>query len=58
MAVNPSRRKGHPKEDLEQVAMVGIILAARCYANGEVHYCLRDEGLLVKVTPVGGSCTP
>ena len=31
VAANLSRRKGHPREDLEQIAMVGIILAARRY---------------------------
>jgi DNA-directed RNA polymerase specialized sigma subunit len=56
VATNLSRRTGHPWEDLEQIAMVGIILAsrryapergdfrpfARRYANGEVHHVLRD----------------
>ena len=56
VAANLSRRTGHAREDLEQIAMVGIILAARRYvpergnfrpfarryANGEVHHFLRD----------------
>lgn len=60
-----SRRTGHPREDLEQIAMVGNILAARRYApdrgdfrpfarryaNGEVHHLLRDRGFLIKVPP-------
>jgi DNA-directed RNA polymerase specialized sigma subunit len=29
VAANLSRRTGHAREDLEQIAMVGIILAAR-----------------------------
>jgi DNA-directed RNA polymerase specialized sigma subunit len=55
VAANLSRRTGHPRENLEQIARVGIILAsrryapergdfrsfARRYANGEVHYVLR-----------------
>jgi hypothetical protein len=43
---------------LEQIAMVGIILAARSYGNGEVNHFLRDEGFLVKVPPVCESCSP
>jgi DNA-directed RNA polymerase specialized sigma subunit len=63
VAANLSRRTGHAREDLEQIAMVGIILAARRYApergsfrpfarryaNGEVHHFLRDRGFLIKV---------
>jgi DNA-directed RNA polymerase specialized sigma subunit len=63
VAGNISRRTGHPKEDLEQIAMLGIIQAsrrykpergsfrpfARNYANGEVYHYLRDKGFLVKV---------
>lgn len=63
VAGNISRRTGHPKEDLEQVAMLGIIQAsrryepgrgpfrpfARTYANGEVFHYLRDKGFLIKV---------
>jgi DNA-directed RNA polymerase specialized sigma subunit len=63
VAGNISRRTGHPKEDLEQVAMLGIIQAARryspergsfrpyarTYANGEVYHYLRDKGFLIKV---------
>lgn len=63
VAGNISRRTGHPKEDLEQIAMLGIIQAARryspergsfrpfarTYANGEVYHYLRDEGFLIKV---------
>jgi len=58
VAANLARRKGHPRVDMEQIAMVGIILAARRYtperggfrpfarryANGEVHHFLRDQG--------------
>jgi DNA-directed RNA polymerase specialized sigma24 family protein len=60
---NISRRTGHPKEDLEQIAMLGILQAARryspergsfrpfarTYANGEVYHYLRDKGFLIKV---------
>jgi hypothetical protein len=63
VACNISRRTGHPKEDLEQIAMLGIIQAARrfspergsfrpyarTYANGEVYHYLRDKGFLIKV---------
>ncbi len=63
VAGNISRRTGHPKEDLEQIAMLGIIHAARryspergsfrpyarTYANGEVYHYLRDKGFLIKV---------
>jgi len=63
VAANISRRTGHPKEDLEQVAMLGIIQAsrryspargsfrpyARTYANGEVYHYLRDKGFPIKV---------
>jgi hypothetical protein len=63
VAGNISRRTGHPKEDLEQIAMLGILQAARryspergsfrpyarTYANGEVYHFLRDKGFLVKV---------
>jgi RNA polymerase sigma factor (sigma-70 family) len=63
VAANISRRTGHPKEDLEQVAMLGIIQAARryspgrgsfrpyarTYANGEVYHYLRDKGFMIKV---------
>jgi DNA-directed RNA polymerase specialized sigma subunit len=63
VVANLSCRAGHPREDLEQIAMVGIILAARRYvperggfrpyarryANGEVHHFLRDQGFLIKV---------
>jgi DNA-directed RNA polymerase specialized sigma subunit len=63
VAGNISRRTGHPKEDLEQIAMLGIIQAsrryvpergpfrpfARNYANGEVYHFLRDKGFLIKV---------
>jgi DNA-directed RNA polymerase specialized sigma24 family protein len=62
-AANISRRTGHPREDLEQIAMLGIIQAARryspdrgsfrpyarTYANGEVYHYLRDKGFLIKV---------
>jgi len=63
VAGNISRRTGHSKEDLEQIAMLGIIQAsrryspergsfrpyARNYANGEVYHFLRDKGFLLKV---------
>lgn len=63
VAGNISHRTGHPKEDLEQIAMLGIIQAARryspergsfrpyarTYANGEVYHYLRDKGFLIKV---------
>ena len=63
VAGNISRRTGHPKEDLEQIAMLGVIQAARryspergsfrpyarTYANGEVYHYLRDKGFLIKV---------
>ena len=63
VAGNISRRTGHPKEDLQQIAMLGIIQAARryspergsfrpyarTYANGEVYHYLRDKGFLIKV---------
>jgi DNA-directed RNA polymerase specialized sigma subunit len=63
VASNISRRTGHPKDDLEQIAMLGIIQAARrysperglfrpyarSYANGEVYHYLRDKGFLIKV---------
>jgi hypothetical protein len=63
VAGNISRRTGHPKEDLEQIAMLGIIQAARryspergsfrpyarTYANGEVYHYIRDKGFLIKV---------
>ena len=63
VAGNISRRTGQPKDDLEQIAMLGIIQAARryspergsfrpyarTYANGEVYHYLRDKGFLIKV---------
>ena len=63
VAGNISRRTGHPREDLEQIAMLGILQAARrfspergsfrpyarTYANGEVYNYLRDKGFLIKV---------
>jgi RNA polymerase sigma factor (sigma-70 family) len=63
VAANISRRTGHPKEDLAQIAMLGILQAARryspergsfrpyarTYANGEVYHYLRDKGFLIKV---------
>jgi DNA-directed RNA polymerase sigma subunit (sigma70/sigma32) len=55
----------HPKEDLLQLAMIGLIKAARrydpsrgpfrpygrTYANGEITHFLRDNGFLLKVPP-------
>jgi hypothetical protein len=63
VAGNISRRTGHPRDDLEQIAMIGILQAARrysaergtfrpyarTYANGEVYHYLRDKGFLIKV---------
>ena len=63
VAANISRRTGHPRDDLQQVAMLGILQAARrytpqrgpfrpfarTYANGEVYHYLRDKGFLIKV---------
>ncbi len=63
VAGNFSRRTGHPKEHIEQIAMLGILQAARryspergsfrpyahTYANGEVYHYLRDKGFLIKV---------
>ena len=63
VAANISRRTGHPRDDLEQIAMIGILQAARRfspergsfrpyarnYANGEVYHYLRDKGFLIKV---------
>ena len=63
VAGNISRRTGHPREDLEHIAMLGILQAARrfspergsfrpyarTYANGEVYHYLRDKGFLIKV---------
>jgi RNA polymerase sigma factor (sigma-70 family) len=63
VAANISRRTGHPRDDLEQIAMMGILQAARrfapergsfrpyarTYANGEVYHYLRDKGFLIKV---------
>lgn len=63
VAANLARRTGHARKDLEQIAMVGVLLAARryapergsfrayarTYANGEVFHYLRDQGFLIKV---------
>ena len=63
VAANISRRTGHPRDDIEQIAMIGILQAARrfspergsfrpyarTYANGEVYHYLRDKGFLIKV---------
>ncbi len=63
VAANISRRTGHPRDDLEQIAMMGILQAARryspergsfrpfarTYANGEVYHYLREKGFLIKV---------
>ena len=65
MAANVSRRTCRPREDLEQVAMVDIILAARRHtperggfrpfarrnANGKVRHFLLDRGFLIRVPP-------
>jgi len=63
VAANIARRTGDPREDLHQIAMLGILQAARrfspergsfrpyarIYANGEVYHYLRDKGFLIKV---------
>jgi RNA polymerase sigma-B factor len=65
IAGNFSRRTIHSKEDLLQLAMIGLIKAARrydpsrgpfrpygrTYANGEITHFLRDNGFLLKVPP-------
>jgi RNA polymerase sigma factor (sigma-70 family) len=65
IAGNFARRTVHPKEDLLQLAMIGLIKAARrydpsrgpfrpygrTYANGEITHFLRDQGFLLKVPP-------
>jgi RNA polymerase sigma factor (sigma-70 family) len=65
IAGNFARRTVHPKEDLLQLAMIGLITAARrydpsrgpfrpygrTYANGEITHFLRDNGFLLKVPP-------
>jgi hypothetical protein len=65
IAGNFARRTIHPKEDLLQIAMIGLIKAARrykpsrgpfrpygrTYANGEVTHFLRDHGFMLKVPP-------
>ena len=65
IAGNFARRTVHPKEDLLQIAMIGLIKAARrydpsrgpfrpygrTYANGEITHFLRDNGFLLKVPP-------
>ncbi len=65
IAGNFARRTIHPKEDLLQLAMIGLIKAARrydpsrgpfrpygrTYANGEITHFLRDNGFMLKVPP-------
>jgi RNA polymerase sigma factor (sigma-70 family) len=65
IAGNFARRTVHPKEDLLQLAMIGLIKAARrydpsrgpfrpygrTYANGEITHFLRDHGFMLKVPP-------
>jgi RNA polymerase sigma factor (sigma-70 family) len=65
IAGNFARRTVHSKEDLLQIAMIGLIKAARrydpsrgpfrpygrTYANGEITHFLRDNGFLLKVPP-------
>jgi DNA-directed RNA polymerase sigma subunit (sigma70/sigma32) len=65
IAGNFARRTIHPKEDLLQLALIGLIKAARrydpsrgpfrpygrTYANGEITHFLRDNGFLLKVPP-------
>ncbi|MFN7900031.1 MAG: sigma-70 family RNA polymerase sigma factor [Synechococcaceae cyanobacterium] len=63
VAANISRRTGHPRDDLEQIAMIGMLQAARRFspergscrpyartsATGVVSPSLRDKGFLIKV---------
>ena len=63
VVANIARPTEHPMEDLHQIAMLGILQAARryipergsfrpyarTYANGEVYHYLRDKGFLIKV---------
>lgn len=63
VAGNISKRTGNPKGDLEQIAMLGIIQAARLYPpergtfrpyartykNAEVYHYLMDKGFLTNV---------
>jgi DNA-directed RNA polymerase sigma subunit (sigma70/sigma32) len=65
IAGNFARRTVHPKEDLMQLAMIGLIKAARrydpsrgpfrpygrTYANGEITHFLRDNGFMLKLPP-------
>jgi RNA polymerase sigma-B factor len=65
IAGNFARRTVHSMEDLLQLAMIGLIKAARRYdpsrgpfrpygrtsANGEITHFLRDNGFLLKVPP-------
>ncbi len=65
IAGNFARRTIHARDDLLQLAMIGLIKAARrydptrgpfrpygrTYANGEITHFLRDSGFLVKVPP-------
>ena len=65
IAGNFARRTVHQKEDLLQLAMIGLIKAARrydpsrgpfrpygrTYATGEITHFLRDNGFLLKVPP-------
>lgn len=65
IAANFARRTTHQREDLLQIAMIGLIKAARrydpsrgpfrpygrTYANGEITHFLRDNGFLLKVPP-------
>ncbi|MEA5413619.1 sigma-70 family RNA polymerase sigma factor [Synechococcus sp. BA-132 BA5] len=65
IAGNFARRTVHPKEDLLQLAMIGLVKAARrydpsrgpfrpygrTYANGEITHFLRDSGFILKVPP-------
>jgi DNA-directed RNA polymerase specialized sigma subunit len=63
VAGNISRRTSHPKDNLEQIAMLGIIQAARrysqkrgsfwpyarTYGSVEVYHYLREKGFLIKM---------
>ncbi|MFZ4805495.1 MAG: sigma-70 family RNA polymerase sigma factor, partial [Synechococcus lacustris] len=65
IAGNFARRTSHPRDDLLQLATLGLIKAARRYqpsrgpfrpyartfANGEITHFLRDHGFLLTVPP-------
>ena len=66
IAGNFARRTSHPFDDLRQLAMIGLLKAARrfdgsggrqfrpygrTFANGEITHYLRDHGYAIKVPP-------